>query len=197
MISKLKGIIDELKPTELILDVNGVGYGLSVPFSTYENIRDKSEITIYVFTYHKEDGFRLFGFYSEDEKNLFAILLNISGIGPSMALSILSGIKISDLIQAVKEDNPSTLLRIPGIGKSKADKLIFELKRKIKKLENFSVQPAQKSSIRSDAVEALVSLGFDEAKSSVIVDLIISNNPDMPIEGIVKKALKDISVNKY
>jgi Holliday junction DNA helicase RuvA len=192
MIAKLTGKIDDIKPTEIILDVNGVGYRLSIPFSTYENIHGKTEISLHVFTYHREDQFRLFGFFTEDEKTLFSILLNISGIGPSMSLSILSGITIPDLILAVKNEESATLVRIPGIGKAKADKLIFELKRKMKKLEAFSVKMPQKSSFRNDAVEALISLGFDEAKSAAIVDKIIADNTDITIENLVKTALKTI-----
>jgi holliday junction DNA helicase RuvA len=192
MIAKLTGKIDDIKPTEIILDVNGVGYRLSIPLSTYENIQGKAEISLHVFTYHREDQFRLFGFFTEDEKTLFSILLNISGIGPSMSLSILSGIRIPDLIQAVKNEESAMLVRIPGIGKAKADKLIFELKRKMKKLEAFSIKVPEKSTFRNDAVEALISLGFDEAKSVAIVDKIIAENPDITIENLVKTALKTI-----
>ena len=94
MISKIRGTIDELKPTEVIIDVSGVGYGLSIPLSTYEKIQQLKETSLYVYTHHKEDQLRLFGFFTEVERNLFTILLDISGIGPSMALSILSGISI-------------------------------------------------------------------------------------------------------
>ncbi len=193
MIAKLKGRVDELKPTEMILDVNGVGYHLFIPLTTYEKIQGQEEILLHVYTLHKEDQLKLFGFTTENEKQLFQILLNISGIGPAMALSILSGIKIEMLLEAVKSENASLLTKIPGVGKSKAEKLVFELKRKMKNLEAYSSSSPQKPSARNEAIEALMSLGFDEAKSSRAVDEIIDKFPDIPLENIVKNALKNLS----
>lgn len=193
MIAKLTGKIDELKPTELILDVNGVGYHLLIPLTAYEKLQQLKEVSLYVYTFHKEDQFRLYGFTAENEKHIFEMLLNISGIGPSMALSILSGITIDLLIDAVKNGNPSLLTRIPGIGKSKAEKLVFELKRKLKNLETYSESSHAKPSARSEAVEALMSLGFDEARSAKAVDGIIEKFPEITLEHIVKNALKSLS----
>lgn len=193
MIAKLKGTIDELKPTELILDVNGVGYRLAIPFSTYEKIRGEHSVSLLVHTFHREDSFRLYGFFSGEERELFGILLNISGIGPSMALSIISGISAGQLLAAVRDGNSGMLVKVPGIGKSKAEKLIFELKRKLKKLESFASENPAIPSIRTDAVEALVSLGFDEGKSSAVVDEIVKRDDPMPLESVVKSALRKLS----
>ena len=192
MISKLTGKIDELKPTELILDVHDVGYHLLIPFSTYNKIKDLVTITVYVYTHHKEDQFRLFGFSSEREKNLFSLLLNISGIGPNMALAILSGIEIDELFEAVKHDNPSILIKIPGIGKSKAEKLIFEIKRKIKKFKDFTIDTKKAPLVNRDAYDALISLGFDEARVASIINSIINENPGMSVEDVIKNALKQL-----
>jgi len=194
MIAKLKGKIDELKPSELILYINGVGYHLYIPFSTYEKIKDLKETLIYVYTYHKEDQFKLFGFYSEKEKNLFSLLLNISGVGPSMALSILSTMNPDQLLEAVRSNNSAILTKIPGVGKNKSEKLIFELKRKIKKLEYNNFTPSPNALHRSEAIEALVSLGFHESISSKTVDNILHENPDETLENLVKSALKDLSL---
>jgi holliday junction DNA helicase RuvA len=193
MISKIKGVIDELKPTEVVIDVSGVGYGLSIPLPTYEKIQHSSETTLYVYTLHREDQFRLFGFHTEVEKNLFTILLDISGIGPAMALSILSGISINLLVEAVETENSGLLMKIPGIGKAKADKLIFELKRKLKKLKAFAGPIEERHTHKNDAVEALVSLGFDEAKAIRAVDEAVKNSPDLSIEAIIKNSLKILS----
>jgi Holliday junction DNA helicase RuvA len=192
MISKITGRIDELKPTEVILDVHGIGYGLSIPLSTYEKIQTCGDVTLYVHTIHREDQLRLIGFYTEEEKNIFSILINISGIGPAMALSILSGITIGRLIQAVQTENSSLLTKIPGIGKAKAEKLVFELKRKVKKLTQLAGHSGE-STTRDDAVEALVSLGFDESRSSRAVDSIIAQNPESSIEHIIKESLKSLA----
>jgi len=193
MIAKLKGRIEELKPTELILDVCGVGYQVFIPFSTYDKIQGKDEIQVYIYTLHKEDQFKLFGFSSENEKQLFSILLNISGIGPAMALSILSGMEIDLLLDAVRNGNSSLLTKIPGVGKAKAEKLVFELKRKVKKLESFTSSGSRKPSVRNDAVEALASLGFDESSALRSVDEILNKFPDIPIEELIKNALKSLS----
>lgn len=193
MIHKIKGRVDELKPTEVILDVAGVGYGLSIPLSTYEKILLGGEATLYVHTYHREDVFRLFGFISPEERDLFIILLNISGIGPSMALSILSGISISRLVEAVRTENPSILTKIPGIGSAKAEKLVFELKRKLKKLDACAGVPYPGNPHHRDAVEALVTLGFDEARSARTVDELLRNDATLSLETVIKEALKNLS----
>jgi holliday junction DNA helicase RuvA len=193
MISKIRGAIDELKPTEVVIDVSGVGYGLSIPLSTYEKIQQLNEATLYVYTHHREDQLRLFGFFTEVERNLFTILLDISGIGPAMALSILSGISINLLVESVETENAGLLMKIPGVGKAKADKLIFELKRKLKKLKAFTGPTDERHTYKTDAVEALVSLGFDETKSIRAVDEAIKNNPDASIETIIKESLKLLS----
>ncbi len=200
MIARLTGTIDELKPTEIILNAGGVGYLLQIPLSTFEEISALKKVTLQVYTLHREDQFRLFGFYTEKEKELFSILLGISGIGPAMALSLLSGITVNGLIEAVQSENTTTLVKIPGIGKSKAEKLIFEMKRKIKKLEKFSLATPDSSGgseplarIRGEAVEALCSLGFDEKKSTHIVDAIRKENPDASLEALIKESLKQFS----
>lgn len=193
MIAKLKGKIDELKPAELILDVNGVGYQIFISFTTYEKIQRKDNIELFIYTLHKEDQLKLFGFISENEKQLFSTLLTISGIGPAVALSILSDIESDVLLEAVQNNNILLLTRIPGIGKSKAEKLIFELKRKIRKLENYCAPVSKKTSVRNDAIEALISLGFSESEASKAVTDIIEKFDDVPIEKLIKNALKNLS----
>lgn len=193
MIAKIKGTIDELKPTEVILDANGVGYGLTIPLSTYEKIQALNETTLFVYTHHKEDQLKLFGFFTENERDLFTLLLNISGIGPAMAIAILSGITVGRLVDAVQSENVSLLTKIPGIGNAKAEKLIFELKRKLKKIASIAGEPREPRTQKNDAIEALVTLGFDDARSSKIVDELVKKNPDSSVEAIIKEALKLLS----
>ncbi len=193
MIGKLKGIIEDLKPTEMILDVNGVGFDLTIPFSTYEKIQNEKSVTLLVHTIHKEDQFRLFGFYTKIEKDIFRSLINVSGIGPAMAISVLSGITPERLIDAIKSQNPMLLTKIPGIGKTKAEKLVFELTRKLPQLERIAGPSSETPSKKSDAVEALVALGFDENKSLKCVNEITLEKGEIGIEQIIKEALKMIS----
>jgi Holliday junction DNA helicase RuvA len=193
MIGKLTGIVEDLKPTEMILDVNGVGFELTIPFSTYEKIQNEKSVTLLVHTIHKEDQFRLFGFYTKIEKDIFRSLINVSGIGPAMAISVLSGITPERLIDAIKSENPVLLTKIPGIGKTKAEKLVFELKRKLPLLERIAGPSNSAPSKKSDAVEALVALGFDENKSVKCINEITLLKGEIGIEEIIKEALKLIS----
>ncbi len=192
MIGKLRGRVDDLKPTGLIVDAGGVGYSVSIPFSTYEAISGNAEVSLYIYTIHKEDQFKLYGFHEERGRELFSLLLGVSGVGPSMALALLSKMSPEELADVVKNDDSSHLMKVPGIGKSKAEKLIFELKRKLKKLAELA--PGAESSIgrssSSDAVEALMSLGFDEKKSTSIVNEIRSEAPESSLEDIIKGALR-------
>ncbi len=193
MIGKLRGTVEDLKPTGMILDVNGVGYELTIPLSTYEKIQNERTVELLVYTIHKEDQFRLFGFYTQIEKDIFKSLIGVSGIGPAMAISVISGITTERLIEAIRSQNPVLLTKIPGIGKTKAEKLIFELKRKLPLLERIAGPVSEIPSKTSDAVEALVALGFDESRSAKCVNEITAAKGELGIEDIIKEALKMIS----
>ncbi len=192
MIAKLTGLIDTLKPTEIILDVSGVGYLVNIPLTAFEKLQNEKHAVLFIYTLHKEDQLKLFGFLNESDKDIFSILLNISGIGPSIAMSILSSISISMLVDSVKNQNTGLLTKIPGIGKSKAEKLIFELKNKIKKIDIYSQTPGPVS-YSNEAVEALVSLGFDEFKALKAVEEIIKSEPAAAVETIIKLSLSKLS----
>jgi Holliday junction DNA helicase RuvA len=193
MIGKLKGEVQDLKPTEMILDVNGIGFELTIPFSTYEKIQNEKTVNLYIHTIHKEDQFRLFGFYSKHERDIFRSLISVTGIGPVIAVSVLSGITPEKLVEAIRSQNTALLVRIPGIGKTKAEKLVFELKRKLPMLERIT-GPAGNAPVKTnDAVEALVALGFDENRSIKCVDEITRSRGDISIEDLIKEALKLIS----
>jgi len=194
MIAKLTGVIDELKPTELVLDVNGVGYHVHIPLSTYAKIQLEKKLSLHIFTLHKEDQMKLFGFFSMDEKELFQVLLGVQGIGPAVALSIISGVSAELLADAVRNENPGILTKIPGIGRTKAEKIVFELKRKLKKLDDFAGPSAgREPTLKRDAVDALTSLGFDETKAFRAVDDVIKECPDIPLEAVIKDSLKRLS----
>ncbi len=193
MIARIKGMIEELRPTEAIVDVGGVGYRCSIPLSTYERLVGHREVSLFVYTYHREDQFRLFGFFSQRERDLFAVLIGITGIGPAMALSILSGITTEDLVRAVRSGDLAPLMRVPGIGRSKAEKLVFELGRRLKNIEVVSNEAGVKQSARNEAIEALAALGFDEGRAARAVDELLRADPSLPIEPLVKAALKSVS----
>ena len=191
MIAKLRGTIDEMKPTEMVLDVQGVGYHLHIPVSTYEAVRsEKGEITLFVHTYLREDQLKLYGFHNEKSRSLFTMLIGISGIGPSIALSILAGISLERLVESVKTGNTMYLVKVPGIGKAKAEKLIFDLKRKVDKLAEFTESITIEASAANDAVDALVTLGFDETKSRRVIAELSKESGDRGTEFLIKEALR-------
>jgi len=193
MIAKLTGSVEILNPAECIIDVSGVGYHLYIPFTTYETLQNAAVATLHTYTLHKEDQFKLYGFESAAAREFFAILLNVNGIGASMGLAILSGISIEEFINSVENDRFERLMKIPGIGKSKAEKIIFELKRKIKKLKAISSGTQFGNSQRNDAIDALIALGFDEKKSTSAVDSVQKEFADISIEKTIKEALRILS----
>ena len=192
MIGRLRGRLLRIKPNEVTIDIHGIGFLVSVPFSTYSSIAHLEEADLFIHTHVREDQIRLFGFSSEQEKDLFEILIQISGIGPSIALSILSGIDPERLYDAVFSGNSASLVKIPGIGKSKAEKLIFELKR-IFERHGISENRSLRGTITNDATDALISLGFSESVASQTVDKAFRGNPDASLESLVKKSLGILS----
>ena len=187
MIGFLKGIVVLLKPSEVLIDVKGVGYTLTIPFSTSERLSVSEEVFIHVHTYHREDQLKLFGFFTESEKKIFEILLKVNGIGPSMAISILSGLDIDRFADAINNSNTEILTKIPGIGKAKAEKIIFELSRK-KNIFKDHISPEIKTE-KNDAIEALISLGYDEKNVSNTVSKLLEANSSSSTEELIKKAL--------
>src|SRR3990167_8491176 len=128
MIGFLTGNIITLKPTKLLLDVNGVGYLVNISINTFENISDKKEISLHIYTSVKEDSITLFGFYSETEKEMFELLISVSGIGPKLALNVLSGIQVDDLKTAIEAGNISRIVAIPGVGRKTAERVVLDRK---------------------------------------------------------------------
>ncbi|MGB9714876.1 MAG: Holliday junction branch migration protein RuvA [Thermodesulfovibrionales bacterium] len=154
MIGSLRGKLISKKPDSVIIDVNGVGYQVIVPFSILSNLPEEGkEIFLYIYTHIREDVLQLYGFISEDEKKVFLTLLSITGIGPKMALNILSGISHNDLLHAIETEDIGMLCRIPGLGKKTAHRLILELREKL---------PARvtKDRIFEDTLSALINLGY-------------------------------------
>lgn len=195
MIGYLKGKIISKKPTKIILDVNGVGYLVNISISTFEKIADKEEISLYTYLAVKEDALDLYGFYSMDEKEMFELLISVSGIGPKTAQSILSGIQINDLKEALKTGNIARIISVPGIGRKTAERMMVELRDKVESIaESMEGVSFGSSSIRSDAIAALSNLGYNQKIAERIVRSVLDRNPDISIEDLVKEAL--VSLNK-
>lgn len=193
MIGYLKGKIWHKSPGEVIVDTGGVGYSLLIPLSTYFKLGEPgAEVELHVYTHLTENALQLFGFHSLEEKNLFLKLINISGIGPKLALNILSGIEPKELEEAVTATNVSRLSLIPGIGKKTALRIIMELADKLEKKER--VLSKRENREREDLVSALINLGFKRKESEQVVDLTISSlGPQAGFDLLLRECLKKMS----
>lgn len=190
MIGYLKGKIISKKPTKIIIDVGGVGYLVNISISTFEKIADREEISLYTYLSVKEDALDLYGFYSLAEKEMFELLISVSGIGPKTAQSILSGIQIEDLKEALRTANISRMISVPGIGRKTAERMMVELRDKVESLiETAADVSIGASNVRSDAVAALMNLGYNQKVADRTVRAIIDRNPNISIEDLVKEAL--------
>lgn len=196
MIVYLKGILTKKSPTEIIVDVAGIGYSVNISLSTYEQLQEiNSEIEILTHHHIREDAQLLFGFSSELERNLFRLLISVTGIGTKMAQTILSGIRPNELIQTITANAISTLTSIPGVGRKTAERMVLELKDKVSKIEGSDKiidLPHSGASIRSEALTALISLGFtrDKAEQSLRGVLNEVNGITISVEELIKQALQ-------
>lgn len=200
MIASLRGTLLSKSATELLVDVNGVGYAVSIPLSTYEKIGDvNSAVTLLTYLHVREDAMQLYGFAAEEERNLFKFLISVSGIGPRMAQSILSGITVTDLTNYISEGNHFALTKVPGVGKKIAERLVVELREKIGKMDLPSSFPPASSqaqtSARSETLLALTSLGYNRivAEKALRAAIQETNGKDVSIETLIKGALKHAS----
>lgn len=188
MIGFLTGKIITAKPTKILLDVNGVGYLVNISINTFEQISEKESISLFIHTSVKEDSITLFGFHAESEKEMFELLIAVNGVGPKSALGILSGIKIEDLKQAIQTSNISRIIAVPGIGKKTAERLVLELKTKVDEIKDEGDTEISYSA-KGEAIAALTTLGYNSKTSEKIIREILSENPSIPLEDLIKLAL--------
>jgi Holliday junction DNA helicase RuvA len=203
MIDWLQGYIVEIEPTHLILNVNGVGYAVEIPISTYEKISDKKEIVqLYIETIVRENEIKLFGFLGKKEKQFFKHIIAISGIGPKVAIAMLSTYSVEELIQIISAKNLKALTKVPGIGKKTAERILFELKEKFKQQEEFSEASrtieleyqVQNSGVVEETILALMALGYrqNEAQKTVHQTMAKLNQDHLTVEILLKACLKEI-----
>ena len=192
MIGYLKGKIISSKPTQILLDVNGVGYEIRISINTFERISGKETISLFIHTNVKEDSITLFGFYSEAEKEMFELLISINGVGPKSALSLLSGISTNDLKLAIITNNIERIVAVPGIGRKTAERLVLELRNKVRDVKEEGITPT-KPSLHKEAVFALTTLGYNFASSEKAVNRILSELPNSSLEELIKRSLKELN----
>jgi Holliday junction DNA helicase RuvA len=195
MIGQLEGKLKSKKPTRLLIDVNGVGYIVYISINTFEKLGEEgSHCSIYTYLSVKDDALDLYGFYSESEKEMFQLLISVSGIGPKLALSILSGIQIEDLKDSIREGNVTRITAIPGIGRKTAERLVVELRDKADNVaDSAEIKDAGTYSIKKDAISALVSLGYNHKIAEQAVRKILEAAPNSTVEDLIKEALSNFS----
>ena len=199
MIASLAGILKFKSPTEVLVDVNGVGYSVLIPLSTFEKLGPLNSPTVLLTHLHvREDALILFGFATEEERHLFRLLISVSGIGPKIAQGILSGISASDLRRHIVTGNSNALTAIPNVGKKTAERLVVELRDKIAKTDSFgeSVLPPgdKREGARSEALLALTSLGYNRqaAEKGIRTALQETDGANISVEELIKKALRHL-----
>ncbi len=190
MIARLNGTLIEKSPPQVIVDCNGVGYEVEVPMSTFYNLPEiGSKIQLLIHFVVREDAQLLYGFGSEQEKSTFKQLLKVNGIGAKSALSILSGVSIDDLVEAVNQQEVGMLTRIPGIGKKTAERLLLELKDKFAITGSTTTTNLPKSA-SYDVLNALIALGYNEREAGAAVKLLPK---EVTVAEGIKQALKSLS----
>ena len=165
MIGLLHGRLLEKRPNQVILDVGGVGYLVAVPLSTFAALGDlHAEVTLLIHTHVREDALALYGFLSAREKHFFELLLGASGVGPSLALKILSGMNVEELVPAIRTGDLARLTKIPGVGRKTAERMVVELKDKLEAvaIETEKPAPSSPAGVEADVKSALLNLGYDE-----------------------------------
>src|SRR5271156_3423171 len=164
MIGSLRGKLIEKRPSVVLLDVGGVGYQVQIPLSTFAALGAiHDETVLLIHTHVREDQFNLFGFFTAREKHCFELLISASGVGPSLALKILSGMGIEELVPAIRKGDLAQLVRIPGVGRKTAGRMVVELRDKLAAVDVPEAgKPATRSQLESDVASALVNLGYDE-----------------------------------
>ncbi len=196
MIARLRGQIwEKLPPNILVMDVNGVGYEVEVPISTFSMLPSvKTEASLYIQQIVREDASLLYGFYTLEEKEAFRILIKVSGIGPKSAIVILSGLSVAELYEVIANEDVTRLTRVPGIGKKTAERLIVELKDKIKAISMISsgdlldMKPIHNPV--NDAILALTTLGYKSGDAEKMIKKIAK--PDMAVDELIKIALQSL-----
>ncbi len=192
MIGYLTGKIISLKPTKILLDVNGVGYAVNISINTFENISDLTTISLFIYTSVKEDSITLYGFFTESEKQMFELLISVTGIGPKLALSILSGIKTDDLKDAIQRGDISRIIAVPGIGRKTGERLVLELKNKVDHVSEEGIKEFS-FSIKNEAVSALTTLGYNSKTADKVIRDILFENANISLEELIKKALGNLN----
>jgi Holliday junction DNA helicase RuvA len=206
MIAHLSGTLLAKQATSVILDVNGVGYEVTIPVTTFYDMEEAgAQISLRIYTHVREDALQLFGFNTARERELFMLLISVSGIGPKSAIAMLSGMSADEIIAAIRTSNLARLTSAPGVGKKTAERLVIELRDKMTALsspaleEQLAAQPGGASvaptedTLREDTLSALVNLGYQKAAAEKAVTQALQDGGELTVELLLRRSLRNLS----
>jgi len=200
MIARLTGMLLSKSPQSVIVDAAGVGYQAFIPLSTFYQLPDEMEkVSLHVYTHVREDTLHLFGFQTELEKKTFLLLISVSGIGPKLALNILSGIGFEDLLGAIVMADPERIAAVPGVGKKTSQRITLELRDKASLLsEDIDLRPKERIEIRhkeifDDALSALSNLGYSSRDAKRALEHVLRTDAEVNLEALLKEALRRLA----
>ena len=193
MITHIKGRLSEKSPTNVVIETNGIGYWVNISLTTFSQIPDQENIKLFTHLQIKEDSHSLYGFYTIKEREIFRLLISVSGVGTSTARTMLSSLSPDQVIDAISSNNVSLVQSVKGIGSKTAQRLIIELRVKVLKLYDIDeANVISNNTTRDEALSALEVLGINKRSSERIVDKIVKDNLDITVEEIIKETLKNI-----
>ena len=193
MIAHIQGRLVEKTPTEVIIDCNGVGYHINISLHTYSLLPDSESLKLFTFLQIREDAHLLYGFVEKQERELFKLLLSVSGVGASTARTMLSSLAPGQIIQAIASNDVGTMQSMKGIGAKTAQRIILDLKEKVLKVYNLDeVSLVESNTNKEEALSALEVLGFVRKTAEKVIDKIIRETPNASVENLIKQALKNL-----
>jgi Holliday junction DNA helicase RuvA len=191
MIAHLRGCLLIKHPNQAIVDVGGVGYEITITVPTFSELAEAGqEVALHIHTHVREDQISLFGFLRAEEKRLFEKLMTVSGIGPKLAVTILSGMPVGDLIGAIRAGDVARLTKVPGIGKKTAERMVLELREKLEELRTAAIAPPPLNAIADDVLSALVNLGYQRPQAEKAVEKAAGTGAQKTFDEIFREALK-------
>ncbi|HKY46111.1 MAG TPA: Holliday junction branch migration protein RuvA [Pyrinomonadaceae bacterium] len=205
MIAHLSGTLLSKQATSVIVDVSGVGYEVTIPLSTFYDLEDLgSTVQLRIYTHVREDALQLYGFKTARERELFLKIISVSGIGPKLGITLLSGMSADEMIASIRTNNLARLTLIPGVGKKTAERLIMELREKVADLssaqleEELGAKPevsaeTTEDTVRADALSALLNLGYQRSGAEKAIDAALIEGGDITVESVLRRSLKKLA----
>lgn len=205
MIAHLSGTLLSKQATSVIVDVSGVGYEVTIPLSTFYDLEDLgSTVQLRIYTHVREDALQLYGFKTARERELFLKIISVTGIGPKLGITLLSGMSADEMIASIRTNNLARLTLIPGVGRKTAERLIMELREKVAELssaqleEEFGAKPdvsaePTEDTVRADALSALLNLGYQRSGAEKAIDSALGEGGDITVESVLRRSLKKLA----